>query len=62
MDESQVYNILMAHGVDYITIQECVQAIRAEARAKALREAEDRAVAFVDNNINSNGDIDRQNL
>jgi hypothetical protein len=55
MDESQVYNILMAHGVDYITIQECVQAIRAEARAEALREAADCTGCWLDDGKRHHG-------
>jgi len=45
-DYTQVANLMRSHGMDFATIEKCLDFIRAEARAEALREAADRAVKF----------------
>jgi UDP-2,3-diacylglucosamine pyrophosphatase LpxH len=40
-DDTQVANLMRSHGMDFATIEKCLDFIRAEARAEALMKVED---------------------
>jgi hypothetical protein len=60
-DYTQVANLMRSHGMDFATIEKCLDFIRAEARAEALREAADRAEEYIKTTLWRDIEYDREN-